>query len=158
MGLNREESFQKQTAIPHSFKKTAIQFKTDKANDLETDEKLKVDFYEIGIAMQGGFTLNYGTETLSYKIDRCHTEFEDNYKFPDNMPTEDEKVWSILVTTGAQPSFKCQVNGVEVINLLFTDDICGFNDWRDYWTEDITDVGFFSEQTLFAGYSSGNRL
>ena len=151
-----EKGTQSVEGIPHNFEKTAIHFKTDRAGESENTEQLDVEFYEGSGRLRGSFDLQYGSETFSYKLYGCTTG--DWRTFPDNMPTEDEKVWSILLTTGAQPSFKCQVNGVEVINLLFTDDICGFNDWRDYWTEDITDVGFFSEQTLFAGYSSGNRL
>ena len=144
------------TGIPHNFEKTAIHFKTDRAGESENPEQLIIEFYEESGRIRGDFDLRYGTETFSYKIYGCLTG--DWRTFPDNMPTEDDKVWSILVTTGAQPSFKCQVNGVEVINLLFTDDICGFNNWRDYWTEDITNLGFNSGQTLFVGYSLGNRL
>ena len=146
---------QAQTGIPHSFEKTAIQFKTDIVGETgkEISEQINVDFYESEESLLGGFSVNFDSEKLSYKLNRCQTE--KSYPFPDNMPTEAEKVWSVLVTTGAQPSFKCQVNGVEVINVLITEDLCGFSNWRNRWGAEITLVAFFSNHNSFLSYHLG---
>ena len=152
MGLNDMKS-QSQTGIPHSFEKTAIQFKTGNAGDTGRNEQINVDFYGNDNSMLGGFTVNFDSGKLTYKLNRCQTE--KMYEFPENMPTEAEKVWSVLVTTGAQPSFKCQVNGVEVINLLITEDLCGFTNWKDYWGAEIAYVAFVSGQNLFLSYHLG---
>ena len=146
---------QSQTGIPHSFEKTAIQFKTDRAGETgqENPEQINVDFFDNDNIMLGGFSVNFDSEKLSYRINRCQTE--KSYEFPENMPTEAEKVWSVLVTTGAQLSFKCQVNGVEVINVLITEDLCGNIYWRNFWGAEIAYVAFVSGQNLFLSYHLG---
>lgn len=152
VGLNDQKS-QAQTGIPHSFEKAAIQFKTGSAGDTGKNEQINVDFFDSELSMLGGFSVNFNQGKLTYKLNRCQTE--ESYEFPENMPTEAEKVWSVLMTTGAQPSFKCQVNGVEVINLLITEDVCGFTNWRYYWGPDqlqISYVSFNSGQNLFLSY------
>ncbi|XP_063685834.1 uncharacterized protein LOC134819681 [Bolinopsis microptera] len=143
---------QGQTAIPHSFERTAIQIKTD-LNDYKKNNrnaKLIVDFYA-GKEKQGGLIVNLIQDQQdTYKINNCQTGLT---PFPANMPsTETAKLWSILVTTGAQPSIKVQVNGVEVINLLISDDTCAYSNWKNYWTEEIDLLGFNSWQGGFSGY------
>jgi len=138
------------SAIPHSFERTAVQFKTDKV--VIKTEELELTFFsgEKRDSKLGGISVRFNTDqTLTYKIADCQTAYN---KFPENMPTEVEKLWSIIVTTGAQPSFKVQVNGVEVINLLLTDDTCTMESWRDSWTGEITHLGFNSWASMFAGY------
>ncbi|XP_063691572.1 uncharacterized protein LOC134823905 [Bolinopsis microptera] len=146
-----EDLSQQQTGIPHSFDRTAIQFKTD--NEVEDYfEQLDVDFYADKERL-GGLTVNFPSDTYNkpddYLIKNCKNK---NSLFPENMPTEAEKLWSILATTGANPSFKVQVNGVEVINLLLTDDTCDYPNWRNFWTQEIELLRFNSWQSAFLGY------
>ena len=153
VGLNNAHS-QAISAIPHSFERTAVQFKTDKV--VHKTEELELTFFS-GEKMDsklGGISVLFNKDnTLTYKIADCQTAYN---KFPENMPTELEKLWSIIVTIGAQPSFKVQVNGVEVINLLLTDDTCTYNNWGDSWTVgEITHLGFNSWASMFAGYHLG---
>ena len=152
VGTNQVNS-QAASAIPHSFERTAVQFKTDKV--VHKTEELELTFFS-GEKMDsklGGISVLFNKDnTLTYKIADCQTAYN---KFPENMPTEVEKLWSIIVNTGAQPSFKCQVNGVEVINLLLTDDTCTREDWSYSWTGEITHLGFNSWANMFAGYHLG---
>ena len=153
VGLNNAHS-QAISAIPHSFERTAVQFKTDKV--VHKTEELELTFFS-GEKMDsklGGISVLFNKDnTLTYKIADCQTAYN---KFPENMPTELEKLWSIIVTIGAQPSFKVEVNGVEVINLLLTDDTCTYNNWGDSWTVgEITHLGFNSWASMFAGYHLG---
>ena len=153
VGLNNAHS-QAISAIPHSFERTAVQFKTDKV--VHKTEELELTFFsgEKRDSKLGGISVLFNKDnTLTYKIADCQTAYN---KFPENMPTELEKLWSIIVTIGAQPSFKVEVNGVEVINLLLTDDTCTYNNWGDSWTVgEITHLGFNSWASMFDGYHLG---
>ncbi|XP_063679905.1 uncharacterized protein LOC134815317 [Bolinopsis microptera] len=149
-----EDGTQKQTGIPHSFERTAIQFKTDNTVE-DLFERLDVDFIAAGKERQGGLTVIFNSRYTPEKPDDYnikHCTNNGRILFPENMPTEAEKLWSILATTGANPSFKVQVNGVEVINLLLTDDTCDYPNWRNYWTKEIETLRFNSHQLSFLGY------
>ncbi|XP_063689444.1 uncharacterized protein LOC134822349 [Bolinopsis microptera] len=146
------EGSQQQSGIPHSFERTAIQFKTDN-NDDDASQSLDVDFF-VEKERQGGLTVNFpsagsGSGPDNYLIKHCKNK---ESTFPENMPTEAEKLWSIFATTGANPSFKVQVNGVEVINVLLTDDTCDYPNWRNFWTQEIGLLRFNSWQSVFVGY------
>ena len=153
MNTNGQNS-QAASGIPHSFERTAVQFKTAEAR--RGSERLQLDFFsgENQDSKLGGISVQFdGDLTKSYQLVGCQKERFN--KFSENMPTEVEKLWSIFVNTGAQPSFKVQVNGVEVINLLLTDDTCTMEGWRDSWTVKITHLAFHSFGRLFDGYHLG---
>ena len=88
-------------------------------------------------------------------IDFCQKVSE---QLPDHSPTDAEKVWNIVRT--AQPRMVVYCNGVEVFNLLLSDEKCPYDrnnaKWSDYWKGDVIGVKFDPiDRSLIAGYMLG---
>ena len=78
-------------------------------------------------------------------------------QLPDHTPTDAEKVWNIVRT--AEPRIVVYVNGVEVFNLLLSDETCPFEymKWSEVWKgSDIVGVKFDPiDRSFIAGYMLG---
>ena len=74
-------------------------------------------------------------------------------QLPDHTPTDADKVWNIVRT--AEPRIVVYVNGVEVLNLLLSDETCP-DEYKKWSIGDVVGVVFYPiDRSLIAGYMLG---
>jgi len=114
----------------HDLESVAVQIKTDSAVGSEDGFKLMMETEDNKFA---GFMRISFSSPMHYFILHCG----DPREFPDNLPTEKDKVWTIAKTSEPRITIKC--NGVEVVNHMFTD--CGeYDNWDKYWKQDVAKI------------------
>ena len=101
--------------------------------------------------VNGGIHLDFGLNKMWLLT--CQ---KNNEQLPDHTPTDAEKVWNIVRT--AEPRMVVYCNGVEVFNLLLSDETCPYTHrkWSDIWNGDVSGVKFDPiDRSLMAGYMLG---
>ena len=74
-------------------------------------------------------------------------------QLPDHTPTDADKVWNIVRT--AEPRIVVYVNGVEVLNLLLSDETCP-DEYKKWSIGDVVGVVFYPiDRSLILGYMLG---
>ena len=68
--------------------------------------------------------------------------------FPTTLPSATEKIWRITLEKRAGIRVKIHCNGVEVANVLLSDQVCYGSYWSyywsSYWNRDVTQLYFSS--------------
>ena len=127
--------------LPHNLETTPIQIKTDSPD--KTGAKVNVYFYKADPSFSeiaGVFSL-YFDSPLQYQIGQCSY----NVDLPTNLvPSEVNKVWTITKLPGPRLTLHC--NGVKVLDVTLSDDICvAQSDWKVYWEREIGNVYFYQD-------------
>ena len=91
-------------------------------------------------------------DTPKYTIGRCG-----NRDFPVNLPTARNKNWRITKTkTSENVRLQIHCNDVEVVNLLFSDTVCGAGG-SEPWTKDIEKIYFDNYDTASDYYKLSSK-
>ena len=93
----------------------------------------------------------YFTSTPRYWLLYC--SYSTN--FPSNLPSEVDKIWRITLDKTAGIRLKIHCNGVEVVNILISDNTCDRSDWRKYWSRDVEYIFFLGSDTASEYYRAG---
>ena len=100
----------------------------------------------------------YFTSTPQYYLPYCNYS---KTNFPSNLPSEVDKIWRITLDKTAGIRLKIDCNGVEVVNILMSDDTCRDSDWReywrDYWSRDVEKMYFSVSDTASDYYRAGKQ-
>ena len=94
----------------------------------------------------------YFTSTPQYWLAPC-IDYRTN--FPGNLPSEVVKIWRITLDKTAGIRLKIHCNGVEVLNVLISDNTCDNSDWRKYWSRDVEYIDFSGSDTTSEYYRAG---
>ena len=95
-----------------------------------------------------GFEI-YFTSTTKYRLEYCNYS---RTNFPSNLPSEVEKIWRITLDRTAGIRLKIHCNGVEVLNILISDNTCSYSDWRKYWSRDVEKIDFYPSSDTASDY------
>lgn len=84
--------------------------------------------------------------TIQYKFGSCTPSNDFT-----NLPSEDEKVWTIAKTDEPRITMNC--NGIEVLDFLMSDDTCTQSpNWAAVWSIKVTRMSYFSGSNSVDGY------
>ena len=75
--------------------------------------------------------------------------------FPSNLPSEVDKIWRITLDKTAGIRLIMHCNGVEVLNILMSDNTCDDSVWREYWSRDAEKIYFSVYDTASDYYRAG---
>ena len=121
----------------HTDMQTSIlEIKTD--SSLGSYERVDVEFFEYYSSLTGGVTLHF-TSSPQYELRYC---INSRTNFPNDLPSETEKVWRITLIKTPGIRLVIQCNEVEVLNILLSDSTCSNSYWNNYWNSDIEKIRF----------------
>ena len=121
--------------IEHDLDNTPLLIKTDTIMNF-SPEKLYVDFLGLQEKQIGGLSLHLDG-TPSYRIGICSSVSRD---LPNDLPSVKEKEWAIEKLPGPKLTVHC--NNELVLDLLLTDDICTYYQWKKYWSRKMVKIRF----------------
>ena len=93
----------------------------------------------------------YFTSTPQYDLWYCSSWTN----FPSNLPSEVNKIWRVTLDKTAGIRLKIHCNGVEVLNILMSDNTCSDSRWRKYWSRDAEKIYFSVYDTASDYYRAG---
>jgi len=94
------------------------------------------------------FMIDFG-EVIAWSLGPCtDSKF---FEFT-NLPSEDEKVWTIAYIAVGGPRIIMHCNDVEVLDFLMSDDTCADDDWSEYFVDNPEVAGI-----VIRGYSNANN-
>ena len=99
-----------------------------------------VTFYDPQGDKAGGFKIAFASR-IQYEVEYCKYYTG----FPASLPTTREKVWRITKTgTGEDIRLTIHCNGVKVVDLQMSDEVCRRNrrNWIYFWNKDIVSLHF----------------
>ena len=86
----------------------------------------------------GGVVILF-TSTPKYWLRCCSSSYTN---FPSYQPSEVDKIWRITLDKTAGMRLQIHCNGVEVLNILISDNTCGRSHWREYCSRDVEKIYF----------------
>ena len=129
---------QRDVNIPLDLETTPLEIRTN--SEIRSNEKMFVWFRTAdGEEAVGGFQIFFYYTGPKYYILYCSSS---RTNFPRNLPTEVDKIWRITLDKTAGIRLQIHCNGVEVLNVLLSDDTCGVSYWRELWSKDVENIYF----------------
>ena len=108
------------------------------------DDKVKVGFFKAAsdsaLSVAGVVTLHF-TSPPQYELYKC-TNYRTN--FLNDLPTEEEKVWTISLTKKSGIRLVIHCNEVEVLNILIGGSTCRYSFWNSSWKREVEKIRFDS--------------
>ena len=130
--------------VPHDLETTPLQIRTHSV--FGSGDKLSVMFYpEEGDELAGHISVGF-ENTLKFVISKCSTTRID----VSSLPIEVDKIWQISKFSGPRISLQC--NGVIVLDLELSDTICDNADWKTFYSQEVKQIMFKSEDTASEEY------
>ena len=96
----------------------------------------------------------YFTSTPQYYLSWCSYS---RTNFPSNLPSEVDNIWRITLDKTAGIRVKIHCNGVEVVNILLSDNTCSYSYWRKHWSRDVEKMYFSVSDTASDYYKAGKQ-
>ena len=132
--------------IPLDLETTPLEIKTN--STLGSKDKVFVWFFTTQREEAGAVGISFSS-TPKYYLTYCST-YRTN--FPSNLPGEVDKIWRITLDKTAGIRVKIHCNGVEVLNVLISDNTCSYSNWRKYWSRDVEYIFFESSWDSVSDY------
>ena len=132
---------QRSSLIPHDLETTPLEIKTN--STLGSKDKVSVRFYTTQREGVGGVDI-YFTSTTQYWLPYCSSSRKN---FTSNLPREVDKIWSITLDKTAGIRLQIHCSGVEVVNILLSDNTCNKSYWRKHWSRNVEIMYFFPYDT-----------
>ena len=108
-----------------------------------SNEFVYMAFYHNDGHYTGGVSIYFSTP-IQYSILWC-TPYSN---FPDTVPAEAQKIWTITYNTKGR-SVIIHCNGIQVANVLLSDSVCGYKGsswkWEDYWEMETTLIQMYDD-------------
>ena len=130
--------------IPLDLENTPLEIKTD--SKLGSGDDVYVSFHTTRGERAGGLEISF--YSTRYWLDYCNSWTN----FPSNLPSEVEKIWRITLDKTAGIRLQIHCNGVEVLNVLMSDNTCSYSDWRYYWSKDVENIYFHPSHDTASDY------
>ena len=107
-----------------------------------------VDFYTTQEEPAGRVMICFSS-TPKYVLPYCSWYYTN---FPSNLPSEVDKMWRITLDKTAGIRLQIHCNGVEVVNILMSDNTCDRSDWSYYWSKDVEKIYLHSSTDTASDY------
>ena len=125
---------QRRVYIPLDLETTPLEIRTD--STLGSKDRVVVRFVTTQRKFAGGVEISFSS-TPQYYLWDCTTS---STNFPSNLPSEVDKVWRITLDKTAVIRVLLHCNGVEVLNILMSDNTCDRSDWSYYWSKEVEKI------------------
>ena len=130
--------------INYDLEEYPLQIRTDSA--VGTGKKIFVDFYTAQEDVAGGVEL-YLTSPPRYVIKKCSGGWT---KFPTDLPSEKDKIWTLTLTRVSDTRFTIHCNNKEVLSLTCSGSTT--------WSRDVEKTNFPSVDTATVAYRPGKEV
>ena len=137
--------------IDYDLESSPLQIKTD--SEAGSEEKVSVWFYtaeRIGPNFAGHVAINF-TSNPQYRLWHCINSWTN---FPNTLPTETDKVWTITLSRIAGDKLTIHCNDKEVLDIVLSSKTCNNGDWNNlnYWSRDVERIMFLSRHDTASDY------
>ena len=127
---------QRDVYINYDLENSPLQIKTDSL--VGSNEIVGVYFYTSGGDEAGEVLLSF-TSPPKYWLVYCSTSWT---KFLTALPSETDKVWTLTLSrTSGTVRLTISCNNEKVLNVVFSDTICGYDEWSN-WKRDVEKIKF----------------
>ena len=140
---------QRDVFLPLDLENTPLEIKTN--STLGSEDRVWVYFSTTQRQFAGAVRIFFSS-TPQYRLYYCSTFWTN---FPSNLPSEVDKIWRITLDKTAGIRLKIHCNGVEVVNILISDNTCRDSLWRDYWSGHVEYIYFSPSDTASDYYRAG---
>ena len=124
--------------IGHDLETTPLRVKTDSIAG--SGEKVVVVLHTAAKENAGTIELTFSSPP-QYKINHCN-----GYTgLPTAPPSRNNKIWQLTKLPG--PRITVQCNKVTVLDLVLSQDTCNDNRWSTYWSKEVKQIEFISDDT-----------
>ena len=138
-----------QRGISTDLETTPLEIKTN--STLGSEDILDVTFYTTQTVTAGGVEI-YLSSIPQYYLTWCSSS---RTNFSSNLPSKVDRIWRITLDKTAGIRLMIHCNGVEVVNVLISDDTCDRRDWRIYWSRNVEKIYFATLDTASDYYRAG---
>ena len=136
--------------IDHDLENSPLQIKTN--SEVGSNEAVVLWFYTAQQVYAGGIYL-YFCSSPQYWLYYCSTSFT---KFPTDLPSETDKVWTITLTrSSGKKRVVIHCNDKEVLNVVFSNTTCSDSMWSNIWSRDVKKIEFDTSDTASDFYRPG---
>lgn len=137
--------------LKHDLDTAPLHLKTN--SELGSNDKVVVWFRNKEGSSTGGFELHFYSK-IKYSIHKCQKKV--NNVFPESIPDDVNKVWTIERTT---KGLKVSCNGKLLLTFVFSNDACAEYGpaWRDKWNQSTKVIYFPSQFDTASDYWVTNQ-
>ena len=148
MHLTGWTAVQRGVAVNYDLENSPLQIRTD--SEVGSDEKVVLYLYtaEEEFRNAGGVELRFTTPP-QYYLRYCTSKSAD---LPTDLPTETDKIWTIILTRTSDVRLTIYCNNKEVLNVLMSENTCSYSDWSTYWSRDVGKIRFTSTHDTASDY------
>ena len=135
---------QRDVRIDFNLEEYSLNITTD--STLGSNDEVHVWFYTSqGFSVAGGLSL-YFYSTPKYWISFCSLV---PTNFPTNLPSDNNKVWKVILTRTSGIRLVVHCNEEEVLNTMISDSTCdnSYLNWSSSWSREVAEIEFRSSDT-----------
>lgn len=137
--------------MEYDLENSPLQIRTDSV--VGSDEEVKLLFSDAEEYNAGGLLLSF-TSPPRYYLNDC-TEFRTD--FPTALPSETEKMWTIILKRSSDIKLTISCNDKIVLSMELTDTICTHSRITN-WSRDVDKIEFRSSDTASDYYRPGRSI
>ena len=139
---------QRGVLVNYDLENFPLQIRTDSL--VGSDEKVVLYLYtaEEVIRNAGGVELRFTTPPRYY-LRYCTSE---SAELPTDLPTETDKIWTIILTRTSDVRLTIYCNDKEVLNVVMSAATCSDSDWSEMWSRDVGKIEFTSSHDTASDY------
>ena len=109
---------------------------------------LLVRFEDENGEIAGGLDIYFWDE-ISYQVKFCMGDYE---HFPENLPTDHVRIWTISLSAEVELRLIVECNGVQVVNFLVSDNTCEDSVWAKFWNKDVAQINLDAPNGALQGF------
>ena len=133
---------QRNVKIDFNLEEYSLAIKTDSA--LGSNDAVRMWFFTSQGVSAGYLNFYFTNNTPRYRIGYCSSG---RTNFPTNLPTDNDKVWRVILTRTSGIRLVVHCNEKEVLNTLMSDSTCGLSSWSTHWSREAAKIKFLSSDT-----------
>ena len=142
---------QRNVLIDHDPETSDVYIKTESVTG--GPDQLDLNFFTSEGTFSGGLII-YFWNPPHYGILECLTSTR---QFPENLPTDVNKVWKVTLTKTSDIRLVVHCNDVEVVDHLIADSHCDDSNWSGKWGQELQKIKFGSTDSASDYYRSQSK-
>ena len=131
---------QRGVLVNHDLENSPLQIRTDSVVGSDERVVLYLHTAEEVNRNAGGVELRL-TSPPRYYLRYCTSNSAD---LPTDLPTETDKIWTIILSRTSDVRLTIYCNNKEVLNVLMSAATCSDNEWSEMWSRDVGKIEFIS--------------
>ena len=120
-----------------------------------SNEEIAIKFLDYQKFQAGGFTVRFRSNP-QYRIWYCSSDND----FITDLPSETNKIWTIVLTRTSNVTFVMYCNDKKVVNVVLSDKTCTNDNWNSYWNREVVkiELGKWNTAADYCRSGEGHRL